>query len=154
MNALSATSILTAIAALGSSALIGCANATPDPKNPVSANEVSGPNAAKGQGSCSAAACGAKTDKPADAKGEGSCSAAACGAKPGAAPTTTPASDKTDAKDDSKPADGTPGKPDDKKVDDKKKVVKKKGGGGAGAGACGAGTCSAAAPVKAPGARK
>jgi len=150
MNALSATSILTAIAALGSSALIGCANATPDPKNPVSASEVSGPNAAKGQGSCSAAGCGAKPDKPADAKAEGSCSAAGCGAKPG----TVPASDKTDAKDDSKPADGAPGKPDDKKVDDKKKVVKKKGGGGAGAGACGAGTCSAAAPVKAPGARK
>jgi hypothetical protein len=141
MNRLNASSILTTLAALGTSALMGCA-ATPPASSPVQASEVAGPSGS----SKSAASCGAVAG----------CSAADCGAKgptkvdapvnPKGNEVASPTSDtpKTDAPG-AATADPTKTEGGTAKPVAKKKPMKKAGGQGA-AGSCGQGTCDADAP--------
>ncbi|MCS6899422.1 MAG: hypothetical protein RMJ98_05745 [Myxococcales bacterium] len=137
MNRLDTSSILTVLATLGTSALLGCGT-TPDPKSPVQAREVQGPEAGKGQGSC-----GAKTDDKGQgswgAKGDGS-----CGAKPVAEPSDPKVTSPADAKQQEPPGESTSAQA-DAKPEEKKKPAAKKGGG---AGSCGGRTCAAAAKRK------
>jgi hypothetical protein len=142
MTRLSTQSILATLAALGTTALVGCGGSEPAAKSPVDAKEHPGatPTAdGKGQGSCSAAGCGAHHgDKTEEKSG---------GLAADAPKTDTKATEAPKA--DAKPADAkaaTDAKPTDAKAADPKAAAKpaaKKGAPAGAAGGCGAGTCSA-----------
>jgi hypothetical protein len=141
MSRLTTQSIMTTLAALGTSALLaGCGGSTPDSKTPVGGSEVPGAApGAKGEGGCGA-------------KGDGGCGAKAHDDKAGDNAAATPASAPGDAKTDVKAADApgatatptagaTPAKTDVKKP--AAAGAKKPAAGAKGDASCGAGTCSA-----------